>query len=53
VDHSPVFFRNIRILGVNLFNPWDSPNTDGIDPESVNGLEIAGVSFSWGMIASP
>ena len=44
----PYFSRGIRILGVNLCNPWDSPNTDGIDPESVSDMEIAGVSFSLG-----
>ena len=31
-----------------MLNPWDSPNTDGVDPESVNGLEIIGVRFSLG-----
>ena len=44
----PYFTKDISILNVRLENPWDSPNTDGIDPESVNGLTIAGVYFSLG-----
>lgn len=44
----PYFSENIRIIGTTMLNPWDSPNTDGIDPESVNGLEIIGVRFSLG-----
>lgn len=44
----PYFSQNIRFLDLTLRNPWDSPNTDGIDPESVSGLEIVGVHFSLG-----
>ncbi len=44
----PYFSQNISILCTTLTNPWDSPNTDGIDPESVNGLTVAGVYFSLG-----
>lgn len=44
----PYFSENIRILDVKLKNPKISPNTDGIDPESVKNLEIAGVDFSLG-----
>ena len=44
----PYFSENIRIIGTTMLNPWDSPNTDGVDPESVNGLEIIGVRFSLG-----
>ncbi|MEI3186707.1 MAG: glycosyl hydrolase family 28 protein [Lachnospiraceae bacterium] len=29
-------------------NPKDSPNTDGLDPESCKDVEIAGVYFSLG-----
>lgn len=44
----PYFSNQLRILDLTILNPWDSPNTDGIDPESVCGLEIAGVYFSLG-----
>ena len=44
----PYFSKDLQILGLTIKNPWDSPNTDGIDPESVDGLTIAGVHFSLG-----
>ncbi len=44
----PYFSERLRFLDLTILNPWDSPNTDGIDPESVNDLEIAGVYFSLG-----
>ena len=44
----PYFSKNIRFLCLTILNPWDSPNTDGMDPESVNGLEVVGVHFSLG-----
>lgn len=44
----PYFSRDLRFLDLSIFNPWDSPNTDGMDPESVDGLEVAGVYFSLG-----
>lgn len=44
----PYFSSNIRFLELEIINPWDSPNTDGIDPESVDGLDIIGVHFSLG-----
>lgn len=44
----PYFSENIRILDISLNNPKVSPNTDGIDPESVKNLEIVGVHFSLG-----
>ena len=44
----PYFSRKIRFLDLTILNPWDSPNTDGMDPESVNGLEVIGVHFSLG-----
>lgn len=44
----PYFSKDIKVLCTHLLNPWDSPNTDGIDPESVNGLTVAGVHFSLG-----
>lgn len=44
----PYFSNHLRFLDLTILNPWDSPNTDGMDPESVNGLEVAGVYFSLG-----
>lgn len=33
---------------MKVLNPKQSPNTDGMDPESVDGLEVVGVYFSLG-----
>lgn len=44
----PYFCENIRIYGISLNSPDKSHNTDGIDPESCRGVEIAGVHFSVG-----
>ncbi|NLM13348.1 MAG: glycoside hydrolase family 28 protein [Epulopiscium sp.] len=44
----PYFSNNTRWIDLTVLNPKDSPNTDGMDPESVNGLEVVGVYFSLG-----
>lgn len=44
----PYFSDHVRLLNLKIFNPFDSPNTDGIDPESCNDVEITGVYFSVG-----
>lgn len=44
----PYFSQGIRFIGLTILNPWDSPNTDGMDPESVDGLEIVGIHYSLG-----
>ena len=44
----PFFSKNVGIYNTTIKNPWDSPNTDGIDPESCDGVDIAGVHFSLG-----
>lgn len=44
----PYFSNQTRWIDLKVLNPKQSPNTDGMDPESVNGLEVVGVSFSLG-----
>ena len=44
----PFFSKNTGIYNLTIINPWDSPNTDGIDPESCDIVTIAGVRFSLG-----
>lgn len=44
----PYFSRNLKFLSVNVQAPADSPNTDGFDPESCDGILLAGAHFSLG-----
>ncbi len=44
----PFFSKKMGFYDLTIKNPWDSPNTDGINPESCDGVEIAGVHFSLG-----
>lgn len=44
----PFFSDNLGFYNVTVNNPSDSPNTDGLDPESCKHVEIAGVKFSLG-----
>ena len=44
----PYFSNDLKFYNVNVKNPSDSPNTDGLDPESCKNVEIAGVTFSLG-----
>lgn len=44
----PYFSEALRFLDLNILNPSDSPNTDGLDPESCKNVEILGVRFSLG-----
>ncbi len=44
----PYFSNHLRFLNLTVLNPKDSPNTDGLDPESCRDVEIAGVYFSLG-----
>lgn len=44
----PYFSEDLRFVGVTVENPADSPNTDGLDPESCSNVEILGVRFSLG-----
>lgn len=44
----PYFSNHTRWIDLQVINPKISPNTDGMDPESVDGLLVAGVYFSLG-----
>lgn len=44
----PYFSDHTRWIDLAIENPKVSPNTDGMDPESVDGLEVVGVRFSLG-----
>lgn len=44
----PYFSNDLKFYNLTIKNPSDSPNTDGLDPESCKDVEIAGVKFSLG-----
>ncbi|MFJ5625313.1 glycoside hydrolase family 28 protein [Peribacillus loiseleuriae] len=47
----PLYSNNVVIDSVNVQNPAspvDAPNTDGVDPDSVDGLKIFGSTFDVG-----
>ena len=44
----PYFSHCLRFLDLRILNPKDSPNTDGLDPESCRDVEMAGIYFSVG-----
>lgn len=44
----PYFSKNIRFLNLEVQAPKDSPNTDAIDPEACDGVDILGCRFSVG-----
>lgn len=44
----PFFSKDLGFYDLKIENPSSSPNTDGLDPESCKGVEIAGVRFSLG-----
>ncbi len=44
----PFFSENLKFYDIKVKCPADAPNTDGLDPESCDGVEIAGCVFSVG-----
>ena len=44
----PYYSSRVDIMAVTVENPWNSHNTDGLDPESCDGMNILGVRFSLG-----
>lgn len=44
----PYFSNDLTFCNVTVNNPSDSPNTDGLDPESCRNIEVTGVKFSLG-----
>ncbi|MBQ9324924.1 MAG: glycoside hydrolase family 28 protein, partial [Clostridia bacterium] len=44
----PLLCRNVLISGITIVNPADSPNTDGIDPESCQNVRILGCHIDVG-----
>lgn len=44
----PYFSDHLKFIDLKVLNPANSPNTDGLDPESCEDVEIVGVYFSLG-----
>lgn len=44
----PYFSSKLAFYNLTIENPADSPNTDGLNPESCNNVVIAGTRFSLG-----
>lgn len=44
----PIECSNITVDNVSIINPADSPNTDGINPESCSGVRISNCSIDVG-----
>lgn len=44
----PFFSKNLKFYDVKVQCPPNAPNTDGLDPESCDGVDIIGCTFSVG-----
>jgi polygalacturonase len=47
-NQHPFYSNNINYIDVRLYNPEESPTTDGIDPESCDGVNVIGCIISVG-----
>lgn len=47
-NEHPFYSTNLKYLNMRLINPWDSPTTDGCDPESCKNVYIIGNFISVG-----
>ncbi len=47
-NFQPYFSKDIAFFDTKVSAPADSPNTDGLDPESCDGVQIIGMEFSVG-----
>lgn len=44
----PYYSSNLKFIDLKVFAPKDSPNTDALDPEACDNVEIIGCKFSVG-----
>ncbi|TAH67125.1 MAG: glycoside hydrolase family 28 protein [Anaerolineaceae bacterium] len=44
----PYFSKNLTFIDIDITNPSESPNTDGLNPESCSNVDIIGLRFSLG-----
>ena len=44
----PYFSKDLKFIDLKVFAPKDSPNTDALDPEACDNVEIIGCKFSVG-----
>ena len=49
---NPVRCENVTVDKVTIVNPPDSPNTDGINPDSCRDVHISNCQLTWATIAS-
>ncbi|MBO9467683.1 glycoside hydrolase family 28 protein [Tropicibacter sp. R15_0] len=44
----PFHIDGLTCVGLKIINPADSPNTDGLNPESCTDIDLAGIHFTVG-----